>query len=453
MPYSPDVFIEDIGNRVVVPARSRLFGLEPIARGSAQSEGLISYLIRLAKEHCISPRLLLSAEFLPRMSEVNSGRHAMFYMDYAKTLHSTGKFAHKFVTMAEQLTCRNDLALLTALPWQAIVPAIGTGLMTQHPKWCSACLATHRTNHTPIYFKLSWGYALYQTCAVHQQQLVDECPWCGKHQPFIPANASLDRCNYCHGWLGTCAGTQTIINDPYQRWISAAIEDMITHGKSAMQQVTGELFRERLMKLVTALADTKKTRFSEMLGFTPSTMACWITKKQKPLFPQFLYLCHQLGVTPSELLLEDFDPNKIDIHIKSRTPKLHCITPKIGLQEPPKHEIYERLQAICNDADDCRPLTDIMNELALTRKYLLYWFKRESDLISLKHKQWINQTAMQKKKAQLLEVRNITWRLYDQGLYPSNRQVAKQLLPLKLCFAKMHLRTMHRSTLKELGLS
>lgn len=452
MPYSPDVFIEDIGNRIVIPARSRLFGLEPIGIDSAESEGLISYLIRLSKAHCISPRLLLSTEFLPRMSEVNSGRHAMFYVDNAKTLHSTGKFAQKFVTMAEQLTCRNDLALLTALPWQTIVPAIGTGLMTLHPKWCSACLATHRENHTPAYFKLSWGYALYQACSVHQLQLVNECPWCGKHQPFIPGHASLGRCNYCYGWLGTCAGAQTNIHDPYQLWISAAIEDMIIHGKSAMQQVTGELFRERLMKLVTILADTKKTRFSKMLGFTPSTMASWITKEQKPLFPQFIYLCYQLRVLPSELLLEDFDPYKIDIRIKSRTPKLHCITPKIGLQEPPKHEIYDRLQAICNDPDDCRPMTDIINELTLTRKYLLYWFTKECHLISLKHKQWVNQNAILKRKTQPLEVRNIIWRLHDQGVYPSNRQVAKQLLPLKLCFAKIHLRTTHRNTLKELGL-
>lgn len=452
MLYSPDVFIEDIGNRIVIPARSRLFGLEPIGIGSAGSEGLISYLIRLSKEHCISPRLLLSTEFLPRMSEVNSGRHAMFYMDYAKTLHSTGKFANKFVTMTEDLTGRNELALLTAMPWQEIVPAIGTGLMAQHPKWCNACLADYRNNHTPAYFKLSWGYALYQVCSVHHLQLVDECPWCGGHQPFIPVHASLNRCNYCYGWLGTCVEAQTNISDPYQLWISGAIEDMIIHGKSAMQQITGELFRERLVTLTIALADNKKKRLSEMLGFTPSTMASWITKKQKPLFPQFLYLCYQLGVLPSELLLENFDPHNINIYFKSHARKLHCISPKIGLQEPLKHEIYARLQAICNDTDDCRPMTDIISELALTRKYLHYWFKKECEVISLKHKQWINRTAMQRKKAQLLEVRNITWRLYDQGLYPSNRQVAKQILPLKLCFAKMHLRTTHRNTLKELGL-
>jgi Zn-finger protein/AraC-like DNA-binding protein len=452
LPYSPDVFIEDIGNRICIPARSRLFGLEPIGIGSAGSEGLISYLIRLSKEHCISPRLLLSTEFLPRMSEVNSGRHAMFYMDYAKTLHSTGKFANKFVTMAEQLTGRNDLALLTTLPWQEIVPAIGTGLMAQHTKWCSCCLADYRNNHPPTYFKLSWGYALYQVCSVHHLQLVDECPWCGRHQPFIPVHASLGRCNYCYGWLGTCVEAQTNISDPYQLWISGAIEDMIIHGKSAMQQITGELFRERLVKLTIALADNKKRRLSEMLGFTPSTMASWITKKQKPLFPQFLYLCYQLGVLPSEWLLENFDSHNINIYFKSHAKKLHCISPKIGLQEPPKHEIYARLQAICNDTDDCRPMTAIITELALSRKYLHYWFKKECEVISLKHKQWINRTAIKRKKAQLLEVRNITWRLYDQGLYPSNRQVAKQILPLKLCFAKMHLRTTHRNTLKELGL-
>ena len=311
MAYSASVYIENINTRVSVPARSRLFGLEPIGVGSYNSEGLISYLTRLAKVHCISPRLMIRTEFLPRMREVNAARHAEFFSDYAKTLQSTGKFARKFVAMTEELTCRDELVLLSALPWCEIIPSIGTGLMTQHPKWCIDCLSEDRANHHNPYFRLSWGYALYQVCSRHHLKLVDECPWCGKHQPFFPCHADLSRCNYCYGWLGTCMAEENIATNQEQLWRSNAIEDMVIHGKNAKSQVTGELFRNRLTLLVNIVADGQKTRLSDMLGLTRSTIGTWITKRQRPLFPQFLYLCHQLGLMPSEFLLGDFNPREL----------------------------------------------------------------------------------------------------------------------------------------------
>jgi hypothetical protein len=451
--YSTNVYIEDIHNRIRIPQRSRLFGLDPIGMNSPQAEGLISYLVRLAKEHCISPRLMISQEFLPRMREVNSVRHAEFYSDYAKTLQSTGKFAAKFVEIAEGLTCRQEIALLTALPWRGVVPAIGTGLMTQHPKWCKKCLSEDRDHHSAPYSRLAWGYALYQVCSQHHVQLVNECPWCSKHQPFFPNHADLSRCNYCYGWLGTCVAKENITNDQRQLWISSAIEDMITHGKQACCQLTGELFRDRLTSLVNVIADGKKTKLCEMLGLTKSTMATWIIKKQKPLFPQFLYLCHQMDLMPSEFLLGNFDLPLVKITNKPDANKLHHILPRVGLHEPPKADIHLRLKAICSDASDCRPLTKIATELSLTRKYLIYWFQVECHVISLKHKQSISQIAAHRRKEQILQVRNITWQLHSQGLYPSNRKVAEILAPLKLSLLKQHLRASHRKTLKDLNLS
>jgi hypothetical protein len=446
-----DVTIEDIDDRVIIPPRSRLFGLAPIGIGSSASEGLISYLIRLAGEHCISPKLMISAELLPKMRGVNAVRHAEFHTDYAKTLQSTGKFAQAFVKVTEQLTCRSDIALTTTLPWHAIVPSISSGLMTQHPKWCSRCLAADRVSGKAPYFRLVWGYKLYHVCLEHQASLVDECPWCGKHQPFFPDHAVIDRCNYCYGWLCTQAVEEPIINDEQLRWTSIAIEDMVSHGQQAQNELTGDMFRGKLLSLVNTYADGHKTRLSEMLGFTRSTMATWITKQRKPLFPQFIYLCHQLGTLPSQLLFDDTAPQNLGLTYKPDIKKLHQISPKIGLQEPPKADIYLKLKGICNDANDCRALTEITATLSLTKTYLSYWFPAECKLISLKHKQSIHRMTIQRHKEQILCVRNITWQLHGQGIYPSNRLVAKAIAPLKMSLLKPHIRATHRQTLRNIN--
>lgn len=449
MGYS-DVTIEDIDDRVMIPLRSRLFGLAPIGVGSSASEGLISYLIRLAGEHCISPKLLISTELLPQMRGVNAVRHAEFHTDYAKTLQSTGKFAQAFVKVAEQLTCRSDLALTTTLPWHEIVPSISSGLMTRHPKWCKKCLASDRVSDKTPYFRLVWGYKLYQVCLEHQTLLIDECPWCGNHQPFFPDHAVIDRCNDCYGWLGTQAEEEEMVNDE-QLWSTAiAIENMVSHSSQARHELTGDLFRDKLTLLVKTYADGHKTRLSEMLGLTRSTMATWITKKRKPLFPQFLYLCHQLGLLPSQLLFDDAALQNLGLAYKPSIKKLHQISPKIGLQEPPKADIYLKLKAICHDANDCRPLTEITAILSLTKTYLSYWFHTECKLISLKHKQSIHRMTIQRHKEQILSVRNITWLLHSKGIYPSNREVAKAIAPLKMSLLKPHIRATHRQTLKNL---
>lgn len=438
-------------NRIDIPPRSRLFGLEPIGLGTVAGEGLISYLTRLAGAHCISPKLLLSAELLPRMRGVNSVHHAEFHSDYAKTLHSTGKFAHTFVKTVEQLTCRTDIALMTALPWREIVPAIGTGLMTQHPKWCNACWAEDRVNHRDVYARLSWGFALYQVCVRHEKPLIDTCPWCRKQQPFFSEHAVLDRCHHCYGWLATNVNNEPKLSNAQQLWVSNAIENMVSNNSFAICQATGSLFRSRLTALVNTLAEGHKTKFSEMLGLTRSTMAAWITKQQKPLFPQFLYLCQQLGVMPSELLFNDdwLQKNRVPNQVKAE--RMHHIAPKIGLREPPKVDIYLQLKAICNEANDCRSLAEITADLALTRKYLIYWFPDECKLISLKHKRMVYQSSIQRRKEQMQLVRNITWRLHCNGLYPSNRQVAKMIAPLKMSLLKPYLRSTHRQTLKHLN--
>jgi hypothetical protein len=449
MGYS-DVTIEDIDDRVMIPPRSRLFGLPPIGVGSSAAEGLISYLIRLAGEHCISPKLLISAELLPQMRGVNAVRHAEFHTDYAKTLQSTGKFAQAFVKVTEQLTCRSDLAMTTTLAWHGIVPSISSGLMTPHPKWCKTCLATDRVSDKTPYFRLAWGYQLYQVCSEHHTSLVDECPWCGKHQPFFPDHAVIDRCNYCYGWLGTQATEEEMVNDEQLWWTSIAIEDMVSHGSQAQYELTGDLFRDKLTSLVNTYADGHKTRLSEMLGLTRSTMATWITKQRKPLFPQFLYLCHQLGLLPSQLLFDDAALQNLGLAYKPSIKKLHQISAKIGLQEPPKADIYLQLKSICNDANDCRPLTAITAALSLTKTYLSYWFPTECKLISLKHKQSIHRMTIKRHKDQIISVRNITWLLHSKGIYPSNREIAKAIAPLKMSLLKPHIRATHRQTLKNL---
>lgn len=48
-----------------IPKRSRLYFVEPIGVGTPYTESLSSYLTRLAKEHCVTPKKLIMGEIAP----------------------------------------------------------------------------------------------------------------------------------------------------------------------------------------------------------------------------------------------------------------------------------------------------------------------------------------------------------------------------------------------------
>lgn len=118
-----------------------------------------------------------------------------------------------------------------------------------------------------------------------------------------------------------------------------------------------------------------------------------------------------------------------------------------------KHNLVQKtaLCSICNDANDCRPLTQIATELSLTRKYLIYWFQTDCDLISLRYKHHVSRIAILRREQGISHVLNITWQLQCQGIYPSNRKVAESIRLFRLSLLKQHIRMSHRSNLKKLG--
>jgi hypothetical protein len=56
----------DFGEPLIIPGRSVLYHLEPIARGTALRESLSSFMLRLADQHTIHPNTLPFVPGLPR---------------------------------------------------------------------------------------------------------------------------------------------------------------------------------------------------------------------------------------------------------------------------------------------------------------------------------------------------------------------------------------------------
>lgn len=451
MSYGLDVYVEDAVTEMQRPQRSRLFALDPIGIGTSDCEGLISYLERLARAHSVETRLLIRSEFDRYCGHLGGMRYANFFDDRARTIHGTGTYAETFADAAAALTMREDMGFLTMLPWRGVVPAIGNGLVARYPKWCKACLCEVRESREGVYFPLAWYLELSTVCQRHGGRLSDRCPWCQRLQPLIPSVPYLDRCAHCNGWLGTESriGHQQA-PERWESWLAEAIGDMIAHGPDAGRYATGEVFREILSRYVELHANGEKGAFSRAMGMTKTSVSCWITKRQKPLLPQFLNLCQRLGMMPSEFFrmpAGTAEPQRADVPMPRR---LHRIEPKFGSRMPEKSAIGRVLERILADAGDCRPMSGVANALGTTRGYLNYWFRASCLAISARHKKHLNLLARKKRTIHQNEVRNATFRIYLSGIYPSKRKVHQAIRPLKLSLQMPELRAAHKKALKEL---
>ncbi len=451
MDLHSEVYVEPDAPAIRRPLRSRLFALEPIGLGTADCEGLISYLVRLAREHSVDARVLFREEVFRQCGNLGGLRYPIFFNGDARSVNGLGVYARVFSHAAGEMTSREDLQLLTTLPWQGMFPEKGAGLISRHPRWCKPCLRERRLRAEGSYFPLAWSLELHTVCGRHGIRLSDSCPRCGRRQPIIPFAPYLHRCAYCNGWLAAESRTDRPVDAKgWELWLSSAIGDMIAHNHNAGACATGEAFRSLLPALVDRHADGEKKRFSKLLGMTETTMSCWITKGKKPTFPQFLKLCHGLEVMPSELFNIP-DSKSGDGGEAARLPlELRPIKSKVGRRGLDKSGIARALKKIVADDEDCRPLVEIAENLGVTSRYLRYWFAEPCHRITSKRKKYLTSLARETCEFRKKEVRNATLRIFCRGIYPSKGMVSAAIKPLKIYLQSPELRAAYKKALKDI---
>jgi ribosomal protein S14 len=179
-----------------MPPRSRLYALEPCGLGTPLIEGLPSYVLRLAAWHQVPVALLLERELLPRLPTPlpPPGRHGHWHT-FRRVLSSFTATTAQWVQVLADLTGRTDLARLTLLPWQAVLPPATLRRYTH--AWCPACYAAWHAAEQPRYTPLLWQIRAVTHCPQHGTPLQEQCPTCGQPQPTLAWRKQLGVCRQC----------------------------------------------------------------------------------------------------------------------------------------------------------------------------------------------------------------------------------------------------------------
>lgn len=402
-----------------IPSRSYLYSLPPIGTGTTSAEGMISYIIRLAAAHSVSPRRLIMNEFTkvyPKIAQYR--RHGPFFETTARSINGLHQFSELFVTIIETLCGLSTARDLTLLSLKALLPFNGTGLIAPTPQWCSTCYAEMLESNKDIYRPLAWSFELYRVCSRHGNTMVDRCPSCNKFQYQFPSSPIIGYCCHCGIWLGKRSDTASYAT-PFELWIASAIEEIITNLPLLGNLATRDQLVCQLNNAINHYTDGNRCRFCREIGIPEIAVHYWLSSDKRPSLPQWLAISYGTGIGPVRFLEEKF----ASASKKSTLRKLPCQLKPRSRRSPltaVQHQtIQSELNTIAVAGNGSTSVTMLAEKHQLTRSHIRHLWPDLCRQISSNYRE----TVKARSKEDLAQKCRITMDTVDillkSGCYPS----------------------------------
>jgi TniQ len=406
-----------------VPARSRLYRLEPEAMGSLWQESFTSYLNRLGWTHHVSPPAMVVQEILPRLEktqEVSRQWIGALSRGSAMNINGVGSLALEWSTVLNQLTQRSDLHLLTLRGWVGDLSSVGH--LRTCPAWCPICYTEWQEKGLSIYQPLLWLFKVVTICSKHRCLLESDCPHCQKKQSVIALKTHSGHCTPCDRWLGRSLDEKPLPQTTeefilWQQWVIQVLEELrVASGTEPLQW---EDFFTHLAQGMTHAAVTWE-QVECFTGVKKHVLLPWFALSKTPSLETILKLCYVCDVTPLEVMkgeitslvevLQHEKPSRLPLHRRSR--------PAVDLDR-----CRELIQAVLDGREKPMSQNQLCKVLGCSRHKLQHVFPKELALLIQKAREYRKQLDRQRVAKTREQVRQAVFSLHAQGIYPSLHKV------------------------------
>jgi len=283
---------------------TRLYRIVPADFKSWGRESLISFIVRLSREHLVNPRLLIQRVFTEADPQIALIAKNRFYLKDSRTINAVGEYARLFSDTTGWLTGHRTLDELTLLPWKDVLPENGEAMTAKRLKWCPCCLAEQALTLGYNYHPLVWSLELYRVCVRHGHPLQETCPRCERAQPFIPGFPALGHCSHCGASLLLMSTSVPVVaNDNTSFKVESALWSMMQSCQA--QERSLDVFRKNLLQLIQLRADGNKARFCRDLGWDSWAANSWLRKGQRPTLQRLVVMSARHDVPITSLFVEN----------------------------------------------------------------------------------------------------------------------------------------------------
>lgn len=416
--------------------RPTLVHIEP-GGGFEEPEGVISWLIAVARAHSLSPRVLLKYVIDKSPNQQDLWIGTSFFERDSRTINGYGKYAEALagsITVHAQM----DVESMTLLSLAGLFPHNGEGMLARYPKWCNSCLCEQARLGTRPHLKLVWYMEHYQVCHRHRQALSDRCPACGRRQAFIPIYPSIFHCSNCGQSMLSPRESDSEVLAPeplaFDIWCADTLADLLARRNELKENGSLMVFRRNIVAIVAKLAPGNKKKLCESIGLQPYALNGWLNKDERPSLAVLLRVCYGVSIHVADAFL----PNA-NVRASVRTAAVDVCgkrdaRPILGLEQ--REAMRRLLQVIIDDPADCRPLAHVAAQLELNRSALKYWFRPECHEIVRKNRNFESRRMEIRYRADHDFLRAIVQQLRTDGIRPSRRRVGAELRRKGLALAR-----------------
>jgi TniQ len=427
------------------------YNLEPIGLGSPFVESLTSYLTRLSEVHNVSLGNLIGKELTPLIN-----KHYLKNVAYrggagiyksGTTINGIGLTSHEMVSLLQQLTHRKDLFLLTLITYSEVLTT--RRLLKSHKHWCPICLEEWRNNKID-YEPLLWFFQEVKICHVHNIKLHSHCPNCDKEIPTLSRNSRVAHCSNCSFWLGQNKLEIPLLNreqDPWEHWKTLNICKFL-EAMPLITTIDRNHVKTNLLKIFKDINNGSYSNTLNLMRIPKSTLNSWLYDNKLPTLSSLLKISYCSGVSLKKLLTEDLSGIEYDVKVFP----FKQDDGKINSRKFPSGFIEQQLEYWANGDFATPPsVKQIAEMIGCDRKLLYQKGPKYCELISKKHKNYIDVCSdkrIEKNKNEVIKAVNI---LINKGIYPSRRKVEK-LLEKPGLIKERGIREVWNFELKKLGL-
>ncbi len=279
---------------VSIPARSRLHSIEPIGIGTPLVESLTGYMIRLAASHAVRVSDLIEHELRTSIPYF----HAPAGIPNA--INGVNESARNWVSALESFTLRDNLQLLTLLPFASLLAT--PFLIRQERAWCPRCYEFQTARGQDVYEQLVWCLQSVQVCPLHKTPLETSCPACHRGLRPLCAVSRPGFCSRCHQWLGfPRPSTQETLPTDYQTWVAQQFGELLEIAPHA-QPVGKENIQKILVRYVGSFSEGNRMAVAESAGCRRSSFYNWYNGASTARVDLLLRMCHELRISLTSLV-------------------------------------------------------------------------------------------------------------------------------------------------------
>ncbi|MBE9207604.1 TniQ family protein [Nostoc sp. LEGE 06077] len=345
----------------------------------------------------------------------------------------------------QKLTLNNNLQFLTLLTWSEVFPSMN--LVSSTRAWCPYCYQEQLTRNHIVYESLAWSLDIIKVCSYHKQRLHHNCHHCHQTNYALAWRSRPGYCSKCLKWLGLPFEAQpseskssTEDELKFEIWTAITVGDLLAKSP----YLTFEPFKENMAKSLCAyvnkVADGNIAAFARQLQIPRNTVWLWCKGRNLPSIKALLHICYCLKVSLLNFLTLEEDLVNSPPTLRIPVPQIKSSRQK-SIKRFDADKVKQNIEAILESDEYPAPsMEEVARRLKCDRRTIFRYFPDLCHAISARYLKGRKARFEHNIEQSCEEIRQITQKLWNQGIYPSEKRVSEQMtMPGNLRYPKVRL--------------